>query len=94
MFSKYKKELLVSRASFNNKDFYIKKDIYYPLTIEEKNNINVKLLINDKDTSEIVVTLKNKEIIHEKVYYYNDDSSIKKEKNIFTKIRNFFDKIF
>ena len=94
MFSKYKMELLVSKDDFNNDKYYIKNDIYYPLTTDEKSDITVKLLINDKDTSKIVVFLNNNEIIHEKVYFYDNKNEIQNNKSIWSKIRIFFNKIF
>ena len=94
MFSKYKKELLVSKDKFKNKDYYIKKDIYYPLTLNEKNDINIKLIINDKDTSELIITLKNKEIIREKVYFHDKETISNNDNNIWNKVKNFFNKIF
>ena len=95
MFNKYEKVLLVSKEDFNknNKDYYIKKDIYYPLANDEIKDVNVKIMINDKDTSEIVITIKNKEIIHEKIYFYENKNNIKKENNLRKKLKDFFKKI-
>ena len=94
MFSKYKKELLVSKDEFNNKDYYIKKDIYYPLTSDEKKDIDIKLIINDKDTSELIITLKSKEIIREKLYFRNKEAIVNSDNNIWNKVKSFFNKIF
>lgn len=96
MFNKYKKELIVSKEEFNkkNKDYYIKKDIYYPLTLDEKKDINIKLIINDQDTSYIMVSLKNKEIIKEKVYFRDKETIVNNDNNIWNKVKNFFNKIF
>ena len=94
MFNKYKRELLVSRNSFNNGKYYIKNDIYYPLTSTEKKDVSVKLLINDINTSEIVVSLKDKEIIHEKVFFYNKGQSVQSSESIWNKLKNIFNKIF
>ena len=96
MFNKYQKTLLVSKQDFNknNKGYYIKSDIYYPLERNEKNDISIKFSINDSDTSEIVVTLKNKEIIHEKVYFTKEKKTIDNNDNIWTKLKKIFNKIF
>ena len=96
MFNKYEKVLLVSKDEFNkkNKDYYIKKDIYYPLAHDEKKDVNVKIIINDKETSEVMVTLKNKEIMHEKIFFYNKSSTNYKDSSLWSKVKNFFNKIF
>ena len=96
MFNKYQKTLLVSKQDFNknNKGYYIKSDIYYPLESNEKNDISIKFSINDSDTSEIVVTLKNKEIIHEKVYFTKEKKTVDNNDNIWIKLKKIFNKIF
>ena len=96
VFNKYEKVMLVSKDEFNknNNKYYLKNDIYYPLTSDEKKDITVKLVINNIDTSEIVVTLKNKEIIHEKIYYIQDKDNIKRTNNLWSKVKEIFNKIF
>ena len=94
MFSKYKRTLLVSKNEFNNKDYYIKNDIYYPLTIDEKNDININLVINDKDTSELIITLKNNDIINEKIFFINKEKKYREDDKLWNKIKKIFSKIF
>ena len=94
MFNKYQRTLLVSKKDFNNEKYYIKRDIYYPLAQSEINDIKVKLLVNDKDTSEIVISLKDKEIVHEKVFFYNRKEDYKTETNLWNQIKSFLAKFF
>ena len=89
MFDKYKNYVLVSKDSFNleNKDYYIKEDICYPLTKEEKENIEIKIVDNTK----IVISLNNNDIYEEKVYERNKkDNNIKL--SLWDKIKMFFNK--
>ena len=89
MFNKYRNYVLVSKESFNleNKDYYIKKDICYPLTKEEKENISIKIVDNTK----IVISLNNNDIYEEKVYERNKkDNNIKL--SLWDKIKMFFNK--
>lgn len=94
MFDKYKNYLLVSCDSFNleHNDLYLKEDIYYPLANDEKNNIDIKLMVNDLN-SYVSVALNEKEVLQKKVY--------KKEKNtnnvnsdIWQKFKKFIHKFF
>ena len=87
MFTKYQNYLLVSKDDFNLKynDYYIKKDIYYPLTKEEINNIEIKFIINNP---KIIISLNNKDIYEEKVYLKGKEIKI----SIWNKISNIFNK--
>ena len=74
IFSKYHNYLLVSKDVFNREysDYYIKKDIYYPLTKEEKNNVDIRLIVNEKEyLNKIIISLNNKDVYEEKVYRKN-----------------------
>ena len=92
MFNKYKNYLLVSKDKFNteNENYYIKEDICYPLTKEEKENIEIKIVDNIK----IVISLNNSDIYEEMIYIKEKDT--KKDNNIsfWDKIKMFFDNIF
>lgn len=96
MFNKYESVLLVSKEEFNrnNNGYYLKESIYYPLSNDEKNDVKVKVIINDINTSEIVVSLKNEEIIHQKIYYNGKKDNIKKTNNWWSKVKEIFHKIF
>jgi len=96
MFNKYKRYLLISKDIFNqeNADYYLKNDIYYPLTDLEKQRINMKMILgNNSNIEKIVITLDDKEIFEEKVYV--KEKNIQQDKDFFwKKISNFFSKIF
>ena len=97
MFRKYHNYLLMSKESFSLQypSMYIKNDIYYPLTTEEKERINIKLKEdNERKISEIVFSLNNKDIIHEKVFYYNQQNDQKHDNNLLYKIKKILEKIF
>ena len=95
MFSKYQKTLLISKEEFNKKypNMVLTKDIYYPLKDNEMDYIEVKLVINSSVDNKLVVSLKNKEILSERVYFKDKSKSIKKSNGLFEKIKNFFQKI-
>jgi len=95
MFNKYKDYLLVSKDDFNrqHQNYYIKNDIHYPLTTTEKDNVKIKLIANDTNLEKIVITLNGKDIYEERVYK-NEDVKALKNKNLWQKISNFFNKIF
>ena len=99
MFKKYRNELIVSKNIFTleYENMYIKKDIYYPLASNEKDKIETKLVLNNENTGvigELVVTLKNKEIIRENVYKKEEKEELIEKENIFSKIKKFFENIF
>ena len=91
MFNKYKNYLLVSKDSFNleNKDYYINEDICYPLTKEEKENIDIKFV----DNSYLVISLNNEDIYEEKVYKKEKENIKNSNNNIWKKVKKFFHKI-
>ena len=94
MFSKYYNYLLISKDDFNkeHKDLLLKKDIYYPLTKEEKENIDIKLILNS-NASSITVSLYDKEIIEERVYLKKKET-VKTSNNLWVKIKNIFNNLF
>ena len=91
MFDKYQNYLLVSKDEFNReyRDYYIKEDIYYPLTKKEKDNIDIRFIINDKtNISYIKVFMNNQIVIEEKVY--KNEINNKSNKSLWSKIKDFF----
>ena len=94
MFTKYQNYLLVSKEDFNKKypNLFINSDIYYPLTIDEKKKIDIKLIL-DKDINTLEILMDNREIIREKVYS-KEIIIPKEEENIWNKIKNFFSNLF
>lgn len=96
MFNKYQNYLLVSMDSFNMEhDYYLKKDIYYPLTKDEKDEVDIKLVVNDMTNyGSIVIVLNNKEIYKEDVYPKEDKIINNKDFSFFNRIKEFFHKIF
>ncbi len=97
MFSKYKNYLLVSKDSFNmeHNDLYLKEDIYYPLDNTSNELIDIKLVINDNSNKNtLIISLDGKEIMEKEVYKKNNNSSLNSNKSIWSKIKNFFHKIF
>ena len=95
MFDKYHNYLLISKNSFNleHSDLYIKEDIYYPLTKEEKEKTKVKMVINDLDSNYISVELNDKEVLRVKVFKKEkivDNSDL----SIWDKVKKIFHKIF
>ena len=95
MFNQYKNTILLSKDAFasQNKKYYIKKDLVYPLKEDELKKVNIKFIIND-DKKEIVVSLKNKEILNEKVYVNEKKNNKSESDNIIKKIINFFHNLF
>ena len=96
MFEKYHNYLLVSKEEFNleHNDFYIKNDIYYPLTKEEIDNIDIKLIINDSNVNKLVINLDGNEVYSENVYQKEEKDIKNEEDNFLKKIVNIFHKIF
>ena len=98
MFQKYRNYLLLSKKTFSEMypTMYIKKDLYYPLTLSEREKVETKLVLNDSDTNEIgeiVILLNNKEIIKEKVYFQEEKEKTEHQ-TIWKKLKKFFKKIF
>ena len=91
MFNKYKNYLLVSKDEFKSEysDYYIKEDIYYPLTKEERENIEIKIV----DNSYLSILLKDEEIYNEKVYKKENNNNKNTKLSLWEKIKNFFHKI-
>jgi len=102
MFNKYDNYKLVNQKTFpitiktNNKNAYIKEDITYPVTSNEKDNLSVKIILYEEKQNNVIGELKA---------YYNDDEfkSIKiyekekvtkEDKNFFQKVIDFFKDLF
>ncbi len=97
MFNKYSKKVILAKEVFekNNKNLYIKNDLVYPLKDGELDNIRINVILNDNldYAGEIIVYLKDKEIIKERVYRTISKENSKND-NIFTKIKNIIKNIF
>lgn len=96
MFNKYRRYLVVSKDEFNreNPNMILKNDLYYPITSDEINDFNIKLVINNNAQNRLVVTLNNQEVLNEIVYQKNMENKKTKEENIFSKIKKLIQKIF
>ena len=96
MFNKYQNILLISKNEFNrcNKKLLLKKDIYYPLTIDEKKNINIKLVVNKNTENELIVDLKNSEILREIVYKKELKKESEVDNNLLNKLKKILRKYF
>lgn len=93
MFDKYQNYLLVSKDSFNMEydDYYIKNDIYYPLTTSEKDKITIKIVADNSNLDKIVISLNGKSLYEEKIYKYERK---KQDSSFWKKISSFFYNIF
>lgn len=99
MFKKYRNYCLMSQEEFriSEPNLYIKEDIYYPLTISEKEKINTKLVLNNElenRSGELVFSLNNKEILRKDVYKNKEKQSIKEDIGFFQKVKEFFQNLF
>ena len=96
MFNKYQNYLILSKEIFNQEhpNYYLIKDIYYPLTKEEKEHVDIKIIANNSNLEKIVLTLNGKNLFEEKIYQKEEKKMIKSSKNIWERITNYFHKIF
>ena len=97
MFDKYHNYLLVSKDIFNmeHPNNYLKEDIYYPLTEDEKEHVDIKLIKNDNSSfNKVVVTLNGKDIYEVKVFSKDIKESNHKDESLWKKITNFFHNLF
>ena len=77
-------------------DYYIKNNLLYLLTEDEYQNIETKIIINDKSHDElgsVKIFLKDKLIHEETIYLKNKNAKIKKE-GLLKKVLNFLKNIF
>ena len=104
-FNEYQNYLLLDKNNFKVDgnifayDYYIKNNFTYPLTIEEKNNITTKIIVNkdnkdNKNQLGIVNILLNDKVIHEEKIYKKTNEDKKKKESFFKKIINFFKNLF
>lgn len=100
-FSKYYNYTLLSKDDFVLSDnlipakTMIKNSFIYPLTKEERENVTTKIIINDKDDSEIkgiVNILLNDEIIHSENIYEKKANEI--TESLWQRIIGFFKNLF
>ena len=97
MFSKYENCLLVSQDIFNKEhpNLYIKNDIYYPLTKEEKKDVDIKLVVNDNTlVNRIIITINGKSVLEENVYKKEKNVINNSSDSVWNKLKNIFHKIF
>ena len=96
MFKKYQNILLVSKNNFNKEhdDMILKNDIYYPLTVDEKKKIQIKLIINNNIQNKLIISLNNREVLEEIVYKKEKNESNISKDNWLYKIKKLFQKIF
>lgn len=93
VFNEYKNYKLLDKNNFNvvgiDEKIYIKESFYYPLTEEERNLIKIKTNILRKDNlfGEVYVYLEDELLIKKEIYLK------KQSKNIFDKIKEFFNKL-
>lgn len=94
MFKKYENVLILSKEEFQKEypNFYIKNDIYYPLSLDEKSKIEKKFIINNNNNivGEINIILNDKVVIKENVYQKEKIKEIKVD-SFWSKIKEFFD---
>lgn len=98
-FNRYKKELLLDKNNFKIAGlvpgkYYLKNNFYYPITKDELNNVNLKVLLEEKNnTFGCVQILLKEKIIGEEVIYKMKEKK-KEKKSLFLKIKNFFKNMF
>ncbi len=96
MFNKYQNYLLLSKDEFNQKydNYYIKRDIYYPLTNDEIDNVDIRLIANNNsDFEKIIISLFGKDV-YEEVVYKKNKLIVNTNESLWKKMSNFFYKIF
>ena len=95
MFSKYENTLIVSKDDFNQKysNMELSQDIYYPLMSGEKDNIELKLILNNNTESKLIISLNNKEIMSKYVSLKEKNTTKNSEDNFFKRIIKFIQKI-
>ena len=96
MFSEYKNYLLISKDFFNTNypNLYIKEDIYFPLANNEKELVDYKLVISNTDTSSIIVTLNDEEVLKKEVYKKDTNDLNTTNKSFWMWLKEIFNKIF
>ena len=98
-FDKYQNYLLIDKNNFqipslDNHKYYIKNSFKYPLTIDEKSNIEKKVIIENKknQVGKINIYLDNKLIHEENIYLKEEKKQINFFEKIIKKIKNKFSK--
>lgn len=104
-FDNYQNYVLLDKNNFKvdgnifKEKYYIKNNFVYPLTMKEKDSIKEKIIINDKDNSDILGTINillNDEVIHTENIYKSSSKENKNKENtsLLKKIFNFLKKLF
>ena len=94
-FDKYKNyEILSTKDNFDNKNYYIKNNIYLTLTSDEYKRIKKEVNFYDDNVSDIVgyvkVSLDDIELKREYIYEKYEQKVVNKKDTFFNKIINFF----
>ena len=102
MFNKYEKYCVVNYKTFpiksqtKNNKAYIKENIYYPVKENEKENISIKIILNNENRNNVIGELKAyyKEQEIKSINIYQELDNKKKEENFLEKVKKFFIRIF
>ena len=97
MFNEYNNYLLVSKDSFNleHNNLFLKEDIYYSLSKDEIDNVDIKLMVNeDSKINSISIILNKKEVLSKKVYVKEEKNEEKNKVSFLDKIKKIINKIF
>ena len=98
-FNKYENYLIIDKNTFKIPDslfkdkYYLKNNFYYPVTNDEKEKIETKILVENKDDilGKISILLNNK-VIHEEPIYKLEEQIT--NESFFDKIKKLIGKIF
>lgn len=100
-FQQYQNYLLLDKNNFKvdgnlfTENYYIKNNFTYPLTNSEKDNIQIKIIVNkENDILGFVNVLLNDKVIHEEKIYKKNNEIKEKKDSFFKKIINFFKNFF
>ena len=100
-FQNYESYQILNKDNFKvdgnlfKENYYIKNSFSYPLTKEEKDNLNIKIIVNKQENVlGTVNVLLNDKLIHEEKIYQKEIKEEKKKESILKKIINFFKNFF
>lgn len=100
-FNNYQNCTILDKETFKvdgnlfKENYYIKNNFTYPLTKEEKDNLNIKIIVNNQgNVLGTVNVLLNDKIIHEEKIYQKETNQKQKKESVLKKIINFFKNFF
>ena len=101
-FNNYKNYLILDSNNFKvdgnilKNNYYIKNSFSYPLTTNEYENINTKIIVSEDDSNILgkVNILLNDKIIHEEKIYKKQKEEKERKESFLKKILNFFKNLF